>query len=329
MFVGLSGAAIPALAGTGSVPPGAELLPVRNQQPLQVLFPGPAHEGARVLPAGAWQVGVELNESNTLNVSRDEEAGTFIALDFEVTRLTVDVARGLGSGWDVAVSVPYSARWGGVMDRPIEAVERVFDQLNPKREERPRNRVALGYVRDGRTVIPTRTRPEAGLGDVGLRIRKSFACTGGGTRWAWRAGLELPTGDEEKVFGSGGTDGWTGVAVETGHWGGRFVGNVNLVLPGEAWDGSGVEVDAFPTAAAAWWYPWWPRASLSVQLGYYGSGFDETGTEELEDALWDLSVGLSVDLGSGWRWQLGGTQNLVYQPGADFTVTSRLVRVLR
>jgi hypothetical protein len=304
--------------------PSAALLPVRNFQPVQLLFPGPRHAQATALAAGSWSVSVELAESNTLNVSRDDVMHTGIELDLETTRVAVRVRRGLGHGWELGVELPYVARWGGVLDRPIELVERTVNQLNPTRDERPRGSTRLRYERLGRTVFSD-DGPRAGLGDVGVVAHKGFAVPGLDGRWAVRAGVELATGDDREVFGSGGTDAWIG-AVHTRSLGpGHLSGNLNLVFPGSVWEGPGVETSGFATAALGWAYPWRPRTSLSVQLGYYQSPFEQTGTDELELDLWDLSASASLRLEGGWSWQIGGVQNLVYQSGADFTLLTRLV----
>jgi hypothetical protein len=300
------------------------LLPVRNFQPVQLLFPGPRHAGAGVLEAGRWSASLELVESNTLNASRNELTGTAIELDVETTRTSVALRRGLGGGWELGLTLPHVARWGGVLDRPIEAVERLVDRLNPKRELRPRGETVLRYERLGREIFDRRG-PEAGLGDVGVALKLSFPGGKPGRRWALRGGVELPTGDESRLLGSGGTDLWIGGVFERPLGPGRFVSNLNLVVPDGRWEEAGLDTGLYATAAVGWAYVWTPRVTVSAQLGYYGSPLEETGTEELELALWDLSAGVSLRLGSGWSWQLGGVQNLVYQSGADFSVVSRWV----
>lgn len=315
--------AAPPATASSRVPSGP--LPVRNFQPVQLLFPGPRHAAAGVLPAGEWRIGIELAESNTLNRSRDEASGTLIELDLETTRAAVRATRGLGGGWQVAVELPYVVRWGGWLDRPIELVERSVDQLNPTRDALARGRTRLRYERFGRTVFAA-DGPRAGIGDAGIELARGFGEPGPkAAGWGVRGGVELPTGDEQDVFGSGGTDLWIG-GVHTRPLGaGRLSINLNLVLPEDVWERAGVETSAFATGALAWVYPWRPRTALSVQLGYYGSPFGGTGTEELELTLWDLSASAVMRLGGGWSWRLGGVQNLVYQSGADFTLLSRLV----
>jgi hypothetical protein len=304
--------------------PSAALLPVRNFQPVQLLFPGPRHAPASALSAGSWSVAVELSESNTLNVSQNDVTGTGIELDLEATRVAIRLRRGLGGGWELGAEVPYVARWGGVLDRPIEIVERSVNQLNPTRDERARGLTRLRYERRGRSVFSA-SGPRAGLGDVGLFVHRSFEPVGGEGRWALRGGVELATGDEEQLFGSGGTDAWLGAVYSRPLGRGRLTGNLNLVFPEAVWEGSGVETSGFATAALGWACPWRPRTSLSVQLGYYQSPFEQTGTDELELDLWDLSASARFRLEGGWSWQIGGVQNLVYQSGADFSLLTRLV----
>jgi hypothetical protein len=140
-----------------------------------------------------------------------------------------------------------------------------------------------------------------------------------------RAGIELPTGNEARLFGSGGTDLWLGVIHERPQGNGLLVSNLSVVLPDSLAAVEGIEADPYATAAVGWAYGWGERFTVSVQLGYYGSPLEETGTEELELSLWDLSASARVELGSGWSWQLGGVQNLVYQSGADFSLVTRWV----
>ena len=330
-FVLMAGLLLVAATGAAAQPAGPDparpsggLLPVRNFQPVQLLFPGPRHARASALAAGSWSVSVELAESNTLNASRDAVTDTGIELDLETTRVAVRVRRGLGSGWELGLTLPYLARWGGVLDRPVELVERSVNQLNPTRDERPRGLTRLRYERLGRTVFSA-SGPRAGAGDVGLLVHKSFEPEGAEGRWALRGGVELATGDEGRLFGSGGTDWWVGAAYSRPLAAGWMTGNLKLVVPEAVWEGSGVETSSFATAALGWSYPWRPRTTLGVQLGYYGSPLSRTGTDELEFDLWDLSASAGFRLQGGWSWQIGGVQNLVYQSGADFTVLTRLV----
>lgn len=310
--------------------------PQRNLHPVQLVFASPGLEGPELLSAGAWRWELSLQESNTLNRARLAAPSSTLLLDLETTRLTLGLRRGLRGGWELGAELPLLRRWGGVLDRPIETVERAVSLLNPLRGEFARNQARMLVV-DGGLVLLEEQGTAAGVGDLALTLGKRLRSqTAHGPALAARLIIELPTGSRERWLGNGGLD--LALALSAGRTAGSraWVVQVAAVLPSDPFEelssgsSSGnelpaAEAGAFLTAGVGGSWRLSSRLSLYGQLTYYGSPISGTGFAELERSLWECGAGLSFRLGSRTIWQVGGIENLVVEPGVDFSLVSRLV----
>ncbi|RMF83781.1 MAG: DUF3187 family protein [Nitrospinota bacterium] len=305
--------------------PGFGPLPVRNFQPVQLLFLYLPFEGTTLTPQGHWALSFGLAESNTINETIDRAENTSLLFDLETTRFTLGARYGVLPRVELGVEIPFIARWGGFLDRFIEGVERVVNKLNPARKRGPVNTVRFHLQRNGELIF---SRGESALGISDLVL------SGKGLLWeegetypalAARLQIKLPTGDEERLLGSGKTDIGVGLVAQKTLWRFTLYSNLNYIMPGEVFAGKGLETRNFFTAALGIEYRWTSHFSLLGQAEYYQSPFTDTGLEELDQSLWEISFGFNWALGSHLLWQLGGIQNLVVAPAADFSFQSHLV----
>jgi len=301
-------------------------LPVRNYQPVQLVFPAPALDGVSLVPPGAWVFGTAFVESNTMNRSRGEAGTSSLLIDLETTRFELSARTGLSRRWELGLTLSFLRRWGGFLDAPIESVERVVGQLNPAREARARNEVRLRYERLGAPVFDLEKTSKSGLGDATVDLRfAAWRSSDDLTRLVLRFGAELPTGNEDALFGNGGIDLFAGIEAErcSGAWAWR--GQLSFIFPDDFLPEAGLESSPFATASAGLAWQMNSRIAWIGQLDYYGSALSATFTRELESGLWELAAGISLRLGPALELQIGGVENLVVEPGADFSLITRLV----
>jgi hypothetical protein len=192
-----------ALAAAAASP--AEPFATRNQSPLARLYGLPAAAPAALLAADRREAVVRLDIAN--NFTRRMLGGETIWLDGETYELTLAL-RG-GAGWhgrrvEWGVELPLVAHSGGLLD---DAIDDWHDALGLR--DGGRSRVAsdllrYSYERDGVELLRV-DRAASGLGDLrltaGLGLDENPAHP-----VALRAQLKLPTGDSERLFGSGGAD---------------------------------------------------------------------------------------------------------------------------
>ena len=310
--------------------------PQRNLHPVQLVFLSPVFEGPELLDAGLWRWELSLAESNTVNQAGLPGPSSSLLLDVETTRVGLRLRRGLMRGWEVGAELPLLRRWGGFLDRPIEAVERAVSRLNPLRRSRVRNRSRMLVVRRGQVLLDEEGS-SAGVGDLVLSLAKSLRSqTAHGPALAVRLIAELPTGSRKRWFGNGGPD--LALTLSAGRAAPRYAWAVQVaaVLPSDPFPDispSPSSRTGFPEAEAGGFFTagaggsWYLNSRLSVygQLAYYGSPVSGTGFGELERSLWELGAGMTLRLSNRASWQVGGIENLVVEPGVDFSLVSRLV----
>lgn len=166
----------------------------------------PALGQASVLPAGAVESGVTLDWSNEFFMRSN--AREDLTLDGETQRVALRYKRGLGRGLEWSLELPLLFSGGGVLDSPIENWHSAFGLPNSNRNDAPRNRYRLRYVRDGVTLIDL-DNGDSGVGDVRLGAGWQLA-----ENWTLRALAQLPSGSKSQLSGGhAGAALWTDLAV--------------------------------------------------------------------------------------------------------------------
>jgi hypothetical protein len=300
-------------------------LPLRNLQPLQVLFLQLPFEDPQPTPPGHWTVSFAIAEANTFNVRTSTEEDSAVVFDLELSRFALSARYGLLQRVEVGFELPFLLRWGGFLDGFIEGVEGAIGRLSAARDERPQNAVRFDLQRAG-TVLFSRQDTAFGLSDVVLTAKTLL--------WpedallpaiAMRVLLKLPTGNAARLLGSGETDLGLGLSVRKTL--GRFVlySNVSYIIPTADLAETDLPTQNFLTAALGGEWRCTPRLSLLLQVGYYQSAFASVGVDELTADLWELALGFQVAVTTKLHWQFGVVENLVVQSGADFSLLSNVV----
>jgi hypothetical protein len=186
----------------------AELVPFQtfNQSPLVQVFGLPAAGPATVAPAGSLIVGLAQDVAS--NFAQDENAREQIFLDGEGYRTTLALRYGLTARTEVGLELPLVGHGGGVFDSFIEGWHDFFSLPGGAREQFPRNRLLYRYDKDGRTRL---LLDDSGYGLGDLRLTGGWQLyrhdgDGSGQAVALRGSLKLPTGDSDRLRGSGSTD---------------------------------------------------------------------------------------------------------------------------
>ena len=297
--------------------------PVRNFQPIQQLVLSMPGDRAAVLKQGVLDVRLELTE--TASIFRDQSSQANVTMKFETLRSGLFLRYGAAEQWELSVEVPVLYRSSGLLDGPIQAVERVTTGLAPARNELGQTNYAFNISRGGRTVASGR-EGAVGLGDSTVISKYQVLLE---TAWmpavSIRTALKLPTGDEGQFFGSGSPDFGFGLAVEKG-FGGRWVvyGNLNGVVPtGRI---AGMPLQPTISGLVALEYLWSENLSFTTQFDYYSTPFHGVGTRVLDKGVTESVAGFSYRLTQHLLWQGYGVENLDFITGsaADFTLSTLL-----
>jgi hypothetical protein len=322
---------ITALSGFGAAQAESEglgPLPTRNFQPIQLLVLGMPGDRAAVLKKGTLDIRAETAITNA--IFNEETNPPFFALTratikFETLRAGLFLRYGLTDRLEVGIEVPALYRYAGILNGLITATERAAARVTSTREALRQTDFAFNVSRDGRTLFAGGDQ-ELGLGDITL-ISKYQLLTQSGRSPAvsLRLAVKVPSGDDQRFFGSGHADVGIGLAIEkalAARW--ILYANVNGVFPtGQI---SGLSLYPVVSGIAALEYQWSPRASFVGQFDYYSSPFRNTGIKLLDRGVTEVAVGFNYLLRDHLLWQIYGIENvdLVTGAAADFTVSTAI-----
>lgn len=322
LILALCGSLALAMAGSGEArAEGLGLFPVRNFQPIQLLFLGMPGDRAAVIPKGALDVRIEL--ADTSSVFRDTSNNYDSSMQLETLRSGLFFRYGLADRLEVGLEIPAVHRYRGFMEGVITATERASTGLAPARNELGKSGFIYDFKRNGQPLF-TGGEGDTGLGDITLSGK--FKLLGEDTSLpavSGRLALKVPTGDQDRFFGSGHPDVGVGVAVEKtlfSQWV-AYV-NVNGILPTGRVAGLGLKPAM--SAITALEYLWTKDFSLVAQFDYYSSPFRRTGTPILDRGVTEVAAGFNYRLRDRMLWQVYGVENVDFITGssADFTLAT-------
>ena len=173
-----------------------------------------------------WGLDVDWTSEYTTDTSGTAGApgSESIVLDAESVRVALRGAVNL-SGWLLEANIPYVTHTGGGLDGFIDDWHDFTGLPGGGRDQAPRDRLLVRYERDGQAVIDLQ-EATGGIGDIQLGLARHVG------RTVVRLAVKLPTGDADKLTGSGGAGGSMTVDFRgpSGTWWGTFGGVGALVM---------------------------------------------------------------------------------------------------
>lgn len=184
---------------------------MRNQHPAQLLVMHMPPAATRGLAAGEVAARADAAYSSLWLVGAGP--GRVWRMDAEYLRVATGLRVGLGAGLDVAVELPVAHTGGGFLDDFLIDYHDFFGFPDQQRNEAPRNAYDISLRQNGSSLWSV-DAAGAALLDVPIyaswRLTPERAAVGA----AIRGGLELPTGDADRGFGSGGVEPSVGILVD-------------------------------------------------------------------------------------------------------------------
>ncbi|MFT3929687.1 MAG: DUF3187 family protein [Spongiibacteraceae bacterium] len=285
-----------------------EPLSLSERSPLAQRFNLPGTRSGDVLNAGEthWRFGVDLAN----NYVRDNAGAETLIFDGELQRYEFGVRYGLGSQWEVGIMLPWMTYRGGVLDSFINRWHSAWGLPDHDRSNYPSDKLQFTHTTNGKIDFNF-DRAQSGFGDVQLQIANQILETER-NRVALITSVNLPTGDDDKLTGGGGTS--IGVFLAATHSGLfelplTLSGNIGAQsLPdsdvlsdrqkSSAWFGSGEIAWAYTADTRL-------RAQLSMHSAIYDSALASLGDNSTQlllggsvrlDPHWVLDVALSEDV---------------------------------
>jgi hypothetical protein len=291
-----------------------------NSSPLVLIYGLPDLGRAFLLEQGQGQVEVALSVTN--NFLHQANATEELRLDGETYRARLRWEYALLDNLELGVDIPYLFHAGGSFDGVIDGFHKTFGFSRGERASAPENQLNYRYRSGSQTLLDI-NRADGGLGD--LRLTTAWQLfRQSGAALSLRGSLKLPTGDSDRLTGSGGTD----IAV----WlsGARIfatdVGPVSLYGAfGGVWLG---EPDVMPElhrqavvfgGFGAGWSPWqWLKLQLQVDL--HSAFYRESKLRSLGDESMMLTMGGVLALSQNQELELALVEDVAIETAPDVAI---------
>jgi hypothetical protein len=297
--------------------------PTRNYNPVQLMILSLPIEKATTVPRGGVDIVLEAAESSAVMYESHPDAE--VQIKFETFRSSLTLKYGLPYQLEVSLEIPFYVRWTGVLDPFIIWTEKTFSNPNPDRDHFTEGQFG-GYTitHNGETIVSGENN-QSGIGDIILSAK--YVVLSEGPRrpaLAARLAVKFPTGDFSKQFGSGEFDVGIGLALQKTVWNrlSLYV-NQNIVFPTDKFADTNLSLNPVSTTGGAAEWQWNSWFSTVVQLDYYTTPFHGTGTNALDNTVFEIAFGVNVRFGHHLLWQLYGIENFNVpesEAAADFTL---------
>ncbi len=299
-------------------------LPLRNYQPIHLLFYEFVPERAYALRQGSYLVRLDMTETSTILDDLNKEP-SFIA-DLEMSRFTWRGFYGLSHNVTVGIEVPLVHTFGGILDPFIEGTERLLNELREDRrlEEDGDFRFFLDSLGDR---VLEGDRGAFGIGDVALEGMWQFLEERGPfiPAMALRGAIKFPTGDLDRVFGSEKFDGAVGFAAQKiwGRW--SASANFGLTIISDPFDRP--ELETKPVIASGSFSLErliTSTISLILQANNASAPFEKTGTptvRPLSDSTHEVVFGIKWGFGKASLLQFAFVEDFADRAAVDADVT--------
>ena len=140
--------------------------------------------------------------TNAINI--ESTANESIYLDYEAYRFTLSYQYGLNDDWDLKLDIPLIYQSGGIFDSAIDEWHGFFGLPDGKRPFVTRDQYEVQYSYNAQTPVSLNEASSA-LGDIQIAVARSLLESSDTTISLWGS-VKLPTGNENKLTGSGATD---------------------------------------------------------------------------------------------------------------------------
>lgn len=205
-----------------------------NQFVFKQIFGLPSLDNSPITKAGKWRINVSTNISNTFESSgRGAEE---INVDGETLRSAVIVSYGFRKGWQMSLEVPFISHSKGFLDNFIYNWHDFFSLPQNGRNKDNSDQFHIAYLAESGSSFEMH-ESEEGFGDIRLNCTYMRPWKNKSLIFSWD--LKVPTGNYEKLTGSGGYDLAAGLTINDpeslssyqitlyGGFAGIFLGNID------------------------------------------------------------------------------------------------------
>lgn len=297
--------------------PSGGPLRVKNQFPLFLPLGAPYLETASY--DNSFSVGLSLS---SVFMVRNSPVWS-VSLDMEVTELDLRYRKDILSLFELGIDIPFLSFNSGFMDDFLSSYHKAFGFPDYGSGSRPGNAFLYEVKKNGVIVIKGEGG-RIGIGDIRLTAKR--ALLNNDPAISLMVGMELPTGNASKGYGSGSVDAGAALLLDKKITD-KIAAHLNLgvVFPGDLRSRETVRLKEFVYGGVSVEAATWKNLSLLGQLTAQSSPFPETGISSIDGIAVLLTLGARYYSGKD-SFELSLTEDPNTAGAPDFTVTFSLKR---
>ena len=259
-----------------------------------------------------WSGGLDLFWGSTALIQQTDSETLIVDAETREARLTLQ--KPLSERFAFQLELPYRYTGAGNLDSFIDGWHDAFGLPDGARSQLPSDGMNITYIRDQSQLL-SMTSSASGLADIQASLGYDIVSSEASALSAWLS-VKLPTGDADKLTGSGATDVSFILAADrhlTADW--SVFGQA-----GVTWLGDG---DLLPYQQKS--LVWsglaglsgrvWRGLSLKAQVDAHTAAFD-SDLDFLNEAV-VLTVGGDYRFASGWLLNIGVSEDIAVEHSPD------------
>ncbi len=276
-------------------------LPVAGQTPVTGIFGIPRAQGTDTPGAGQSHWGATLDVTSHFQGSEAGDESIFF--DGETTRLALQARYGINDDWNLGVEVPWVHHGPGFLDQFIVEWHDLWGFPQHGRNQVPNGDIRYRYDRGGQARFDI-DASTGGPGDVILSAQRGL-WRGPDSAALMHTQLKLPTGEADKLTGSGAPDAGAGIELSR-RW---RRGWYSMFRAGAVYLGEGEVLPDLQRRWAAYGgldLVWRPLRALSLRVQYdaHTSPYEDSDLRELHrwsglistGGTWHVTRRIALDL---------------------------------
>jgi len=243
-------------------------------------------------------------------------------LDGETYDFTLSLRYGIAKDLELGMEIPYLVNSGGFLDGFIEGFHDLFGLPQGSRKSYLRNRLLYQYTRNGETKAQV-NNGSSGIGDI--RLTGAWQLYGGNAESsravALHAAVKLPTGNGNRLFGSGSTDFslWLTASndfrLPLGHLTLYGAGGGMVMTDGDVLEDQQRNLAAFGSLVIGWSPVGW--LALKVQADGHTSIYTGSSLKEVNSGSVQITGGGTIGLTKNTFLDIGVSEDLVVNTAPD------------
>lgn len=294
-------------------------LKVRNQFGPHLMFLTPVPASPDSLPQGGFEANLALDYSSVFFAEHSDRWSVLV--DMEMAVVDLGLRYGLTQRLTLSLSQPAARMSDGFLDGPLEAYHDAFGLPNYDKGTRPKDDFAFFIRKDGQEWF--RADPDSWhLMDTTLGTEWK-ALGGAGRALSLVYQLQLPTGENESGFGSGGFDHSLELPFAFRLEPFRLFLTPGVHMPGKPeTQGADIQTRPFASLLLGTSYAYNADLSLVIQINGYTSPLERTGILKLDNGSLELGLGFHYRFSRGLRIEFAFTEDLT-RAAPDFNLHLR------